>query len=235
MSRFRATLLFAALMAATPGLAKDPIFIAPDPAVGEMLLPNPPAEGSPQQQAELTFLHDLEKTRTEAESTQAKWDDVNEDIFLFHTELGDGFNAEKLPLTAAFGKRLANDASVAAFGPKTIFHRVHPYVVDKTLNAICKTKAKDDSYPSGHTTLGWVTGLVLVQMVPEKKDEILARAEAYGRSRLICGVHYPSDVEASKRLAYATHALMTQNPQYKIELAAARAELRAALGLPEIK
>ena len=149
--------------------------------------------------------------------------------------LGEGFNAEKLPLTAAFGKRVGNDESVNANPPKTLFHRVHPYAADKTLNPICKTKTKDDSYPSGHTTLGWLLGLALVQMVPEKRDEILARAEGFGRSRLICGVHYPSDVEASKRLAYATHAIMAQNPQYKSELAAARVELRAALGLPEIK
>jgi acid phosphatase (class A) len=46
-------------------------------------------------------------------------------------------------------------------------------------------------------------------------------------------VHYSSDLEASKLLAYAIHAVMAQNPQYRQELAAARTELRAALGLAE--
>ena len=68
-------------------------------------------------------------------------------------------------------------------------------------------------------------------MVPEKRDDILARADGYARSRLICGVHYPSDIRASKSLSYAVHALMTANPQYRVELAAAKAELRKALGL----
>ncbi len=44
-------------------------------------------------------------------------------------------------------------------------------------------------------------------------------------------MHYRSDLEASKRLAYTIHAIMAQNPQYKQEMNEARAELRGFLGL----
>jgi acid phosphatase (class A) len=49
---------------------------------------------------------------------------------------------------------------------------------------------------------------------------------------LICGVHYASDLAASRLLAYATHAIITTLPTYQKDLAAAKAETRAALGLP---
>ena len=68
-------------------------------------------------------------------------------------------------------------------------------------------------------------------MVPEKRDAILARAEDYGHNRLVCGVHYSTDVPASKLLAYTIHAIMEVNPQYQKELAAAKVELRQVLGL----
>jgi acid phosphatase (class A) len=40
--------------------------------------------------------------------------------------------------------------------------------------------------------------LVLIMMVPENRDAILTRADDYAHSRVVCGVHYPTDVEASK-------------------------------------
>jgi acid phosphatase (class A) len=70
-------------------------------------------------------------------------------------------------------------------------------------------------------------------MVPEQREAILVRAGDYGHNRLICGVHHPSDVEASRALAYAVHAVMAQNPSYRTELAAAKVELRKALNLPD--
>jgi acid phosphatase (class A) len=116
--------------------------------------------------------------------------------------------------------------------PKELFHRVRPYNLDKTLSPVCVTKTKDDSYPSGHTIAGYLAALALVEMVPEKRDAILARADEYAHNRLVCGVHYPTDIEASKMVAYATHAMMDSNPQYRKELAAAKTELRRALSLP---
>ncbi|MGO4869723.1 MAG: acid phosphatase [Roseiarcus sp.] len=235
MTKTFAVLLVAVALAAAPAFARDPSFAPADPSHGAEILPSPPADGSDGQRAELAQLHEIEKTRTAAEVAQAQWDAENEHIFLFKTVFGDKFNEQNLPLTAAFGRRVANDESVNAGPAKAFFHRIHPYTYDTTLNPVCKSKGKDDSYPSGHTTLGFLLGLTLTEMAPEKRDEILARAESYGHNRLVCGVHYPSDVQAAKLLAYSVHAIMTQNPQYRQELAAARTEMRAVLGLPEMK
>jgi acid phosphatase (class A) len=48
---------------------------------------------------------------------------------------------------------------------------------------------------------------------------------------VVCGVHYPTDVAASKLVAYAMMGIMMNDPQFKKELEAERAETRRALGL----
>lgn len=230
----KAIVMLAALLglAAGPAHAKEPIFVSPAQTHAFDILPSPPANDSEITKAELSELHAIEKTRTEAESAQAIWDDQNEHFFIYKSVLGENFTEEKLPTLAAFGKRVRNDEGLNAAPAKTGFHRVRPYNLDTTLKPICKTKTKDDSYPSGHMTTGFLLGLTLIDMVPEKRDAILARAEQYGHNRLVCGVHYASDIPASKLVAYVTHAVMAQHADYQKEMAAARTELRAALGLP---
>ncbi|MFZ1990349.1 MAG: phosphatase PAP2 family protein [Alphaproteobacteria bacterium] len=88
------------------------------------------------------------------------------------------------------------------------------------------------SYPSGHSTLGATVAILLSQMVPEKRQELYARGWYYGDERVIAGVHFPTDVEAGRIQATVIVAFMMQNPQFRSDLAAARAELRGVLGLP---
>jgi acid phosphatase (class A) len=216
---------------AAPAIAREPIFVTPDQSEAALILPDPPAEGSQVQKDELAHLHEIEKARTPEQAEAARADALDETIFLYKNVFGDIFTEQGLPLTAALGKRIVNDAGPNAGAAKQSFHRMRPYMADKTLAPACPIKPAEDSYPSGHTTVGWMLGLTLVEMVPEKREEILSRAQDYAHNRMVCGVHYPSDLQGGRALAYAVHAVMTQNPQYRQELAAARAELRKALNL----
>jgi acid phosphatase (class A) len=212
--------------------AKDPVFASPEQTHTLLILAAPPAFDSETTKAELAELHQIEGARSEAQVAKAKFDDENENIFVFKDVFGDAFTKENLPLTAALGDRVKNDEGVNNNAAKTGFHRVRPYNLDKTLHPVCKTKIKDDSYPSGHSTSGYIFALTLIDMAPEKRDEILARAEDYAHNRLVCGVHYSSDLPASRLSAYTIHAVMETNPQYQKVVAEARAELRSKLGLP---
>ena len=232
MKTFSLPLLCLTTLVAGSAYASDPIFVPAEMTRAERILMTPAAPDSEITKAELAELHRLEANRSAAQTAQAKADDLLENMFIFKSVLGEKFDPAKLPLTAAFANRVKNDEGVNATPAKTAFHRVRPYNLDKTLNPVCKTKTKDDSYPSGHATAGYLGALVLIEMVPEKRDAILARADEYAHNRLVCGVHYASDVRASKLVAYAVHAAMDTNPQFQKELAAATAELRLALGLP---
>lgn len=80
------------------------------------------------------------------------------------------------------------------------------------------------SYPSGHTSLGWTTALILAQMAPEQQDTILRRGWEYGESRVIVGAHWQSDVDAARLAASSCVARLQASPEYRSDLAAARAE-----------
>jgi len=228
------TMLTVLILAAfsTPAMAAhEAIFAAAAQTRSDLILAAPPANDSATTKAELAELHAIEAARTPGQVARAQADDALETMFVYADVLGPGFDAARLPLTAAFALRVKNDEGVNATPAKEAFQRVRPYNLDKSLHPVCKTKTKNDSYPSGHTTAGYLAALVLVEMVPEKRDAILARAADYAHNRLVCGVHYPSDVEASKLVAYATHAVMDGNPAFQAELKAATQELRQALKL----
>lgn len=88
------------------------------------------------------------------------------------------------------------------------------------------------SYPSGHATYGWMWGLVLSHLIPERADPIMIRAHDFGESRLICGFHYPSDLDAGRLAASALFARLMADPAFVKDLNAARVQVRKALNLP---
>jgi acid phosphatase (class A) len=212
---------------------QKPIFVSPAQLDVASVLPNPPAADSARAKAELAELRHLRDTRQAAEIAHAKADDTQEDIFVFQSVLGEKFNAAALPLTALLSTHVHNDEGVIVGPAKEFFHRTRPFFIDTALQPVCKVNdnRQDYAYPSGHATTGYLEALVLTLMVPEQRDAILARADDYAHSRVVCGVHYRSDVDASKTVAYAMIGLMANHPQFRAELEAARAETRRALGL----
>jgi acid phosphatase (class A) len=184
--------------------------------------------------SELAEIHRVEQTRTPEEVLTAQADDKEEDIFSYRDVLGDRFAAEALPVTALFSAHVHNDESVVGGPLKKKFQRPRPYQFDSTLHPVCALTAEPSSYPSGHALSGYLLAFSLVEMVPEKSQQILARADNYAHNRIVCGVHYSSDVEASRRIALATFGYMMATPRFQKELAAARAETRQRLGLPAI-
>jgi acid phosphatase (class A) len=195
------------------------------------LIANPPAVDSAANKAELTELHKIEATRTPAQVAAAKADEDEEDLFVYKTVVGPAFAPDALPVTAELGIHVKNEQSVAGAALKAEFARPRPYQTDKTLHPVCSLTDAPNSYPSGHALTGYLEGLTLAEIVPEKRVEILARADDYAHNRLVCGVHYPSDVEASRRVAYAVFGYMMATPKFQHDLAAAKAETRARLGL----
>jgi acid phosphatase (class A) len=191
-----------------------------------ILLPEPPAADSAAVREELTELHRVEQTRTAEQIAQAREDENEEDIFIFKTVLGNSFTPEAFPVTAALGGHMKNEQSVVGAELKHSFARRRPYQVDPTLHPVCAMKSMPDSYPSGHALTGYLEALTLADLLPEKRSEILARADEYAYNRIVCGVHYPSDLEASRRLAYAVFGYILSTPKFRQDTAAAEVELR---------
>jgi acid phosphatase (class A) len=95
----------------------------------------------------------------------------------------------------------------------------------------CVRLSRSGAYPSGHATFGYLSGIVLANMVPEKRAEIFTRAGQYSYHRMVGGVHYRSDIEAGRISGTVVAAIMMQNPNFQEEFSKARSEVRRVLEL----
>jgi len=109
-------------------------------------------------------------------------------------------------------------------------YRPRPFIVNPR-QPTCITPSdelrRSSAYPSGHATLGWAWALALAEVAPEKADAILHRGWEYGQSRVVCGVHWTSDVAAGYSLGSAAIGRMHGDAGTRALFDAARAEMRA--------
>jgi acid phosphatase (class A) len=204
--------------------------LTPDQVDPSRLLPPPAKDGSDLQQADLHEVQRVYKSRTPERRAQAEWDDKHESVELFFATLGPQFDLKKLPVTAALMETVDHEQSVVANIAKRYFLRNRPWAIDPSLVA-CDYKpgaAPQTSYPSGHATLSYSEGFILAALMPEKAQAILGRSNEYAYSRVVCGAHYASDIEASHVLGTELAMLMLENPKFAAQFNAAQAELRGA-------
>lgn len=189
------------------------------------IVPAPPARGSDVEKLELAFLHALIAGTSPERLEQARWDDAHEDPSIFNQVMG--VDLKTLPATWDLLTLVHNDADLAANSAKEHFARTRPWGVDPTMPNCDAGKGKKPtrSYPSGHSTLGYSVGLMLATLAPAKAAAILDRARDYALSREICGVHFPSDTEASHVIASIAVERILADPRAADRIMAARAEL----------
>lgn len=133
------------------------------------------------------------------------------------------------PKTVALLDRASRDASRQTNELKAFYKKKRPYLLDPGETCVAQTDELTASYdyPSGHATKGWTWGLILAELVDDRAAPILARARAYGESRVVCGVHNMSAIEAGRMVAASTLAVIRTEPAYQDAVVAARAELAA--------
>ena len=193
----------------------------------QRLLPPPPSDPT-EAAAELAEVRRVIAQRTPDRLAAAKWDDAHEDASLYAPTLGARFDLKALPATAELMAIVQTDASLAGKGAKGFFARKRPWAVDATIPTCDPGDKPTTSYPSGHAMIGYSTGLVLAELMPDKAQAILARAQDYAFSRVVCGSHFPSDTRASQTLSAHLVATLMANADFRAKLEAARAELKAA-------
>lgn len=226
----RGALLFSLLLLGQSALAYGD---GASPAVVPLsnLLPPPPAAGSMAAQRDLQAVLAAQQARTAQDVAAAKADSERS-VFRFADALGLTMQPAVLPKTAAFFERVATLDKAEAKEAKQFWKHPRPSVVSSQVHALSKEKPDDWSYPSGHATFGYTTAVLLANMLPEKREAIFARAALYGEHRVVMGVHFPSDVEAGKIAGTVIADEILRDPQSQADYAAARGELRHALGLP---
>ncbi|MBD5207751.1 MAG: phosphatase PAP2 family protein [Bacteroidales bacterium] len=85
---------------------------------------------------------------------------------------------------------------------------------------------KNGSYPSGHTSIGWATALILAEINPERATQILKRGVDYGQSRVIVGAHWQSDVDAGRIAGAGIVSILHSNKAFRKQLEKAKKEFK---------
>lgn len=194
-----------------------------------MILPPPPANDSAQTKAELGEVLTLQVTRT-PEMVASAVADAEENVWRFANVMGPNFNKDKLPKFSAFFDRVVETEGAVVDPAKDVWKRPRPHQLSDLVKPAVKLSSSG-SWPSGHATVGTMMGIILADMVPEKRAEIMARAAEYAHNREVGGIHYASDVEMGKISGSVIAAILLNRDDFKAEYEVAKAELRSDLGM----
>jgi len=195
------------------------------------LLPPPPAAGSAALAADEEAYRSTRKLRD-----TPRWALAAQDADLtfpkaagtFSCVLAMPISEEATPHLNMLLRRLRSDASRANDNAKEQYKRRRPYAVYGDQNCTPRDQLKDDSYPSGHASIGWAWALALAEIAPDRIDAVLARGLAFGQSRVVCGVHWKSDVEAGRVIGASVVSRLHADPVFAAQLAGARKEIEKA-------
>ena len=91
------------------------------------------------------------------------------------------------------------DATIAAWESKYFYNRARPSELDHNLPTAVDVP-ESPSYPSEHSAAAWAAAEVLAAFLPSEAQSFRDLAEQAGRSRVLAGVQYPSDVDAGADL-----------------------------------
>lgn len=148
----------------------------------------------------------------------------------FGCAMGVDLTAVEAPALARTLARANADLLPMVGNAKDQYRRPRPFVTEG--GPICVDVspefAASGSYPSGHSAAAWLYALLLSEIDPGNAAAIVARGRAFGESRVVCGVHYVSDVEGGRLTTTALVAALHSNAEFEADIGAAQAELAAA-------
>jgi acid phosphatase (class A) len=215
-----------------PGIPQGYIPMASVPN-GLAILAPPPAENS----AALQFDHEMNKQHLTMKGSK-RWDMATSDADLvfpnaagiFSCAVDAQINEVDTPYLYVLLRRSATDAGVSSYHAKKHYQRARPFMVNN--EAICTPSSSEyfktsGSYPSGHAAIGWTWALILAEIEPTKAETIFQKGLAFGESRLVCNLHWQSDVIAGRTMGAATVARLQSEPMFNEAVAIAKEELKA--------
>ena len=174
-------------------------------ASGSELQP-PPPPGAAAAQAELAALRALAAGRDAAALDEVAYWDAGAPGYRWN-ELATArglpvFSGTRAYRMMALLNVAVHDATVATWAAKYRYNRPRPAAADPSLTTALPTPPSP-AYPCEHSAAAGAAATVLAYLFPDATGALAEQAAAAGRSRLVAGVAYPSDVAAGLDLGRA--------------------------------
>ncbi len=232
--------------APTPTVAQTPVaapaapaprrvgYLAPGTAPDILrVLPPPPAEGDTRDDADLAVFRATRRLEGSARWTMAQRDNalgVPVLLQVFSCALDTVIAPAQAPALVRLLGLSGVDAGQSSTMGNNTWRRKRPF--ERQAGTVCLpadeaarlAKASPD-YPSGHATAAWMAGRLLAQVAPDRATELLERARMFGESRVVCGVHHVTAVEAGRTTAETVLAALHGVPAFRADLELAREEV----------
>jgi len=166
------------------------------------VLPDPPSNGSKTTKKELAYISELTTNLSSSELDLIKLVDSNPNL-LYHKVIKK--HGLKFPYDI-FGKAWSIMSPVIK-NLKYKFNRPRPYQLAPMYGIEIKVVEtgthQTPAYPSGHTAYAALGAYVLSAKYPNYSSEFFSKVSSAGMARVLQGVHYPSDNEASMIISAA--------------------------------
>jgi acid phosphatase (class A) len=177
----------------------------------------PPAPGSAAEAADLAIL---------------EWLLLDRDLDVFSSAVGTELGKATPMLSAGLHAFMA-PVNSAYRGIKQQQGRIRPYIAHPGLEP-CLPRENTGSFPSGHAVWFSSTAELLADLLPERRERLHHVGRQGGANRVLCGLHYPSDVEAGQRLGADAALQIIASPQWRAfrQDPALRAELELLRAVP---
>jgi len=199
---------------------------------GAKILPPPPKEHSAAAKSDIETFHELRQLRDTPRGQLAIEDaklSFNHIGSAFSPALGITISRKNTPHLHLLLSRVFTDAGYASNDTKKAFSRIRPYSalrIDSCTPKEHSALSNDGgSYPSGHAVTGMMWAMTLPAMEPQLATPLMKKGYEFGRSRLICGVHWESDVNAGRFLAAGAFARLQASPEYQKQFREAKLEV----------
>ncbi len=122
----------------------------------------------------------------------------------------------------------ARASSVVKFGGGA--QRQRPNSEDGSPSCDGRTAAErpGPSYPSRHAASGYLWALILAELRPARRADLMAFGTETGDFWVTCRINWKSDAEQGRVLAQSVFRQLLKTPAFKADLARARTELATA-------
>jgi acid phosphatase (class A) len=199
------------LFGSVPSTVSATPFIDPKSYVITKIIPPPPLPGSEEYRIDTGFLKNARATSTKGQIARGN-KASNDSVFDYSETLGDWFNPQDLPKTAALFEKVTKETKNAIELAKDYFSRTRPVTWKETGD---QEKSNGYAYPSGHTTRAFVWANLLANALPKEQKALHKQGRQKAWYRVILGRHFPADVRAGKLYGQFLAKEFLKSPEFQ--------------------